>query len=92
MVHQDYLLRVGELAMLVWGSFGDPMPWFASRLGIHAFCTRGGVTLFELFGDDAKLFHAPEALRREVSILVVEAQEFSYCIVCSDFLLLRLKC
>ena len=44
-----------------------------------------GVTLFEILGDNAQLFHALEALEREVSILVVEAQEFSYCIVCSAF-------
>ena len=84
--------RVGDLVRLVWGLSGAPTPWFASKLVIHTCHTFGGVTLFELIGDDTQLFHASEVLEREVSILVVEAQEFSYCIVCSDFLLLRLNC
>ena len=69
--------RVGDLEILVWGLSGLPTPWFTSRLGIHACHTRWGVTLFELLGDDAQLCHAPEALEREVSIFVVEAQGFS---------------
>ena len=77
MVHIDYLPRVGDLERLGWIISVTPMPWIVSRLCINAFCTYGGVTLFKILGDDAQLFHAPEVLEREVSILVVEAQEFS---------------
>ena len=62
------------MARLVWDLSGAPIPSFAIRLGTHACCTRGGVILFELLGDDSQLCHAPEALGREVFILVVEAQ------------------
>ena len=72
----------------MWGISGSTTQWFVSRLGIYACRTYGGVTLFELLGDNAQLCYSPEALEREVSILVVEAQEFSYCIVCSSLLLL----
>ena len=51
----------------------------------------GGVKICKLIGDYAQLCHAPDALEIEVSILVVEAQEFSCCIVCSYLLLLILK-
>ena len=91
MVHQDYLPRVGDFARLERGISGSPTPWFASRLGIHACHTCGGVTLLELLWYEAQLCHAPEALEREVPILVVEAQLFSWCIVCSALFLLRLK-
>ena len=92
MVHQDYLPMVGDFARLGRGLSGLPTPWFASRRGINACHTHGGVTIFELLGDDAQLYHVPEALERELDIFVVEAQELSYCIVCSALLLLRLKC
>ena len=62
------------MARLVWDISGAPTPWLASRLGIHACRTRGGVTLFELLGYYSKLCHAPVALEREVYIRVVEAQ------------------
>ena len=80
------------MARLVWGISGVPKLWFASRLGIRACCTRGGVTLFVILGDDAQLCHAPEVLEREVPILVVKVQEFSYYIVCSSLLLIILNC
>ena len=51
-------------------------PWFSSRLGIYECHTCEGVTIFELPGDDFKICYAPEARKREVYILVVEAQEF----------------
>ena len=63
-----------DLETLVWGLYGAPTTWFASRLGINAFRTCGGITLFELIGDDAQLCHTPEALEREVSILLMEVQ------------------
>ena len=69
--------RIGDLERLGWGISGAPTPWFASILGIHACHTCGVVTLFELLGVDAQFFHAPEALERELFILVVEVQEFS---------------
>ena len=59
---------------LVLGIYKAPMPWFISRLGIHACCACGGVTFFKSIREDAQLFHAPEALERDVSILVAEAQ------------------
>ena len=71
MVHRDYLPRVGDLARLVWGISRAPTPWFASRIGVNTCCTYGGVTLFKLLGYDAQLFHASEALEREVYMLVV---------------------
>ena len=83
---------IDDLERLVSGLSGAPTPWFTSRIVIHACHRCGGIKLFELLGDDSKLCHAPEALEREASILVVEAQELSYCIDCSDVLLLRLKC
>ena len=58
------------------GFSGASTPWFSSRLGIYECRTCGGVTIFEVLGDDSKLCHSPEALKREVYILVVEAQEF----------------
>ena len=73
------------------GLYGDHTQWFASILVINACCPCGGVTLCKIIGYDAQICHAPKALEREVSILVVEAKEFSDCIVCSDFLILRMK-
>ena len=86
MVHRYNLPGVGDLARIVWGLSGAPIPWFASRLGIHSYCACGGVTLYKLLGYDAQLCHALEALQRKVSIIVVEAQELSFCIVCSALL------
>ena len=60
-------------------------------LDIHTCYTCGGVTIFKLLGDDTQLCHVPEAIEREVSILVVEAQELRCCIVCSYLLLLIMK-
>ena len=91
MVHRYNLPGVGDLARIVWGLSRAPVPWFAIRLDIHACCTCGGVTILEILGYDVQLFHAPESLEIEVSILVVEAQYLIWCIVFSYLFLLSLK-
>ena len=83
---------LGDLARLVWGIYGASTPWFASIIVINTHCRCGDIMILKLLGDYDQIFHAPEALEIDVYILCLKAHEFSYCIVCTDFFLLILKC
>ena len=55
MVYRDFLPPVGDLVRLVWGLSGALTPSFASRLGVNACYTCGGVTLYKILDDDDQL-------------------------------------